>query len=101
MGAGGVEMAAGGARSLTAYPRQTNAELIIEELSRQMSASSGLWRLMPSGKMLNMDATWTWTDIAPARAGGRPLPHHVRLFLLTASLASGVLLGDFLRLLGA
>ena len=50
--------------------------------------------------MLNMDATWTWTDIAPTRAGGRPLPNYVRLALLTTSLASGVLFGDLLRLLG-
>jgi hypothetical protein len=51
--------------------------------------------------MLNMDTTWTWTDIAPARAGGGPLPNHIRFMLLTASLASGVLFGDLLRLLGA
>ena len=47
----------------------------------------------------SMDATWRWGDIAPARAGGRPLPTHVRLLLLTSALSAGILLGDLVRYL--
>lgn len=45
-----------------------------------------------------MDASWTWSDLAPARAGGRPLPNHVRLMFVVMSLAAGIGLGDLLRL---
>ena len=48
-----------------------------------------------------MDATWTWTDLAPARAGGRTLPNHVRLLLLTAAMGGGVVFGELVRLIAA
>jgi hypothetical protein len=53
------------------------------------------------GKAVTVDATWTWTDLAPARAGGRPLPNHIRLFLLTAAMGGGVIFGELVRLIAA
>jgi hypothetical protein len=47
-----------------------------------------------------MDITWSWADIAPARAGGRALPTHVRMLLLTSALSLGVMLGELFRAIG-
>ena len=44
-----------------------------------------------------MNATWTWNDLASERAGGRALPNHIRFLLVTASLAAGVICGEFMR----
>lgn len=46
-----------------------------------------------------MEATWTWTDLAPARAGGRALPNHVRLMFITSALGVGLVFGEALRLI--
>jgi hypothetical protein len=48
-----------------------------------------------------MDTTWTWSDIAPERAGGRALPNHVRLMLITAALAIGLFIGESILAIAA